>query len=220
MFNRPEARNALTVEMRGILARELAEIGTAPEISAVVLYGAGDAFCAGVDIKEARAQAGSAIFRPHPGEALRKLSKPVVAAVHGACVTGGLEIALNASLIIASECARFRDTHAALGLFPAWGMLSLLREAIGVRRTRQLVATGEWLEASTAFQWGLVNELLPRDDLLERAIAIAEALGEAEPQIDFLATANRNLFLSLEREEQACLAWRQQHKPWSKVQNR
>jgi enoyl-CoA hydratase len=216
-FNRPAVRNALTVEMRGRFARELAEIDKDPAIIAVAICGDGDTFCAGVDMKEARERASGEIFRPHPGEALRGLSKPSVAAIHGACVTGGLEIGLNASLIIASDCARFRDTHAALGLFPAWGMLSLLTETIGVRRARQMVACGDWIDASTALQWGLANELVPRSELLARAVSVARSLGSAEAQTAFLANQNTALFLSLASEEEARILWRGREKMKSKA---
>jgi enoyl-CoA hydratase len=81
-------------------------------------------------------------------------------------VTGGLELALNCDFLIASERARFADTHARVGVQPGWGLTVLLPQAIGLRRAKQMSATGNFIDAHTALSWGLVNHVVPHDDLL------------------------------------------------------
>jgi enoyl-CoA hydratase len=95
--------------------------------------------------------------------------------VNGPAITGGFELALNCDLLIASEHARFADTHARVGIMPGWGLTVMLVEAIGVRRARELSATGNFLDAQTALTWGLVNHVVPHDELLTftRELALA-----------------------------------------------
>jgi enoyl-CoA hydratase len=95
-------------------------------------------------------------------------------------VTGALELALSCSFIIASDRARFADTHAKRGLFPAWGLSALLPSAIGVRRARQMSLTGDFIDAQTAYEWGLVNELTTPERLLGRALELSEAIQACE----------------------------------------
>jgi enoyl-CoA hydratase len=113
---------------------------------------------------------------PNPGEAIRALQKPVIAAVNGPCATGALEMALSCSFVIASEQARFADTHAKVGLFPRWGQCTLLTQAVGLRRARQLMLTGQFIDAPQALQWGIVNEIVAADRLLARCLKLGEAI--------------------------------------------
>lgn len=172
IFNRPEARNALSRAMRRRLALLLAEADGDSSVGCIVLAGADGVFTAGSDIRESRAQPGP-IVRPHPGEAIRAITKPVIAAVDGPCVTGGLEIALSCSFVIASDRATFADTHAKIGIFPAWGQTVLLPHAIGTRRARQMMLTGAFIDAATACAWGIANEVVPADTLLDRCLELA-----------------------------------------------
>lgn len=182
IFNRPEARNALTRDMRRAFAQALSEADADAGVRAVVLTGAGGTFCAGVDLKESRA-APAPMVRPHPGEALRSMRKPVIAAVDGACVTGGLEIALACSFIVASTQARFADTHGKVGLFPAWGLSVMLPGAIGARRARQMMLTGAFIDAERAFAWGLVNEIVAAAQVLTRCLELANAMSALDPSL-------------------------------------
>ncbi len=93
-------------------------------------------------------------------------SKPIIGAVNGVAVTGGLELALNCDFLVASERARFADTHARVGVHPLWGLTVLLPQAVGIRRAREMSATGNFVDARTALEWGLVNHVVPHDDLL------------------------------------------------------
>ncbi|MHA3791142.1 enoyl-CoA hydratase-related protein [Sphingomonas sp. YL-JM2C] len=175
VFNRPDARNALSRAMRRRFAALLAEASEDPLVGCVVVTGAHGAFTAGSDIRESRAQPGPMV-RPHPGEALRACARPVIAAIDGPCVTGGLEVALSCSFAIASDRSTFADTHAKIGILPAWGQSALLPRAIGVARARQMMMTGAFVDAATALAWGLVNEVTAPEALLPRALDLGRAI--------------------------------------------
>lgn len=174
VLNRPDARNALTRAMRADFAALMAATGEDDAVRAVVLTGAGDCFSAGVDLKDRIP--GAPPVEPNPAAALRSLAKPTIAAIDGFCITGGLEMALSCDFAIATDAARFADTHCRVGLFPRWGGGRLLASAIGVRRARQMMLAGEMIDAGRALAWGLVNEIAPRQDLLARAHALALAM--------------------------------------------
>nr|WP_053000259.1 enoyl-CoA hydratase-related protein [Sphingomonas sp. Y57] len=175
IFNRPAARNALSRAMRRRFALLLADAGQDSSVGCIVVTGAHGAFTAGSDIRESRAQPGPMV-RPHPGEALRACTRPVIAAIDGPCITGGLEIALSCSFAIASDRSVFADTHAKIGILPAWGQSALLPRAIGAARARQMMATGAFVDASTALAWGLVNEVTTPEELLPRALDLGRAI--------------------------------------------
>lgn len=171
-LNRPERRNALDNELRRAIPETLTRLDADDGVDVLVLTGADPAFCAGLDlteIGEGKAQFGSVQDRgPLP-----LLTKPLIGAVNGPAVTGGLELALNCDFLIASDRARFADTHTRVGLMPGWGLSVLLPQAVGVRRARQMSLTGNHLDAATALAWGLVNEVVPHDRLLERCRELA-----------------------------------------------
>jgi len=100
-------------------------------------------------------------------------SKPIIGAVNGVAVTGGLELALNCDFLIVSERARFADTHARVGVHPLWGLTVLLPQAVGIRRAREMSATGNFVDARTALEWGLVNHVVAHDELLPTARRLA-----------------------------------------------
>jgi enoyl-CoA hydratase len=180
ILNRPEARNALNRQMRRDFPGIIESADAYPEISAIVLTGMTPAFSAGADLKERQSAGPWPRISPNPAEVLRNARKPTIAAVNGACVTGALEMALSCSFIIAAEEARFADTHAKVGIFPAWGQLALLPRAIGVRRARQMMLTGTPIDATTAASWGLVNEVVPQGDLLDRCIDMGKAIAACD----------------------------------------
>lgn len=191
IMNNPEKKNALTEEIRRGIVEEFSLVSKSDSVRAVILTGHGGAFSSGFDLSEVKRPGGPAIVRPDPGTAIRNAGVPVIAAVDGACITGGLELALNASFILASESALFADTHAALGIMPAWGMSALLPRAIGIRRARQLALTGEIIDAETAFRWGLVNEIMKSSFLMSRALSLGEKMatgpvGAKLAQLDLL----------------------------------
>ncbi len=182
-IDRPEARNALSLAMRRRLKELFTEVGADDNVAVLVLTGVDPAFSAGVDVKELRAgTAGepSGVVTD-PATALRAVPKPVIGAINGVCVTGGLELALGCDVLIASERARFADTHVKLGLVPAWGMSAFLAHAVGTRKAIELSLTGEFVDADEALRIGLVNHVVPHDDLLPRAYEIASAMRDADP---------------------------------------
>jgi enoyl-CoA hydratase len=182
VFNRAEKRNALSAEMRRAFAHALREANEDASINAVIVTGTGGVFSAGIDISELRSVDMLPPVRPNPGEAARSFSKPLIAAVDGACITGGLEIALSCSFIIASDRAKFADTHARVGGFPSWGLSALLPRAVGLRRSRYMALTGAVIDAQTALAWGLVNEITHPVDLLPRCLEIAKTGEGCNPE--------------------------------------
>jgi enoyl-CoA hydratase len=174
-LNRPEARNALNGELIEALRSRLGACDADDAVDVMVLTGADPAFCAGLDLgylseRAERRAAGEDIFPKVP---IGGTTKPVVGAVNGAAVTGGLEVALACDLLIASDRARFADTHARVGIVPGWGLSVALPEAVGIRRAREMSATGNFVDATTALSWGLVNHVVPHDDLLAFTHALA-----------------------------------------------
>jgi enoyl-CoA hydratase len=171
-MHRPAARNALNTELRQAVPRTLRRLDADPDVRVMILTGSDPAFCAGLDLKELSATGLSAdpdaIALP-----FGSLTKPLIGAVNGPAVTGGLELALGCDLLIASERASFADTHARVGVMPGWGLTVLLPQAIGVRRARQMSFTGNYVDAMTALAWGLVNEVVPHASLLDRARELA-----------------------------------------------
>lgn len=180
-LNRPEVRNALDVPTRSLLIELLREADEGP-CRAIVITGTDPAFCAGVDYQTIRESTSAAVQPgPNPGEAVRAVRTPVVAAVNGACVTGGLEIALSCDFIIASERAFFADTHASIGFVPQrgmWGMSALLPEAIGRRAAKELSLTGRRMPAAEALSRGLVARVAEHAALLDTALAVCGVLSK------------------------------------------
>jgi enoyl-CoA hydratase len=192
-LNRPEARNALNPTLTAALPAAIATCDARDDVDAIVLTGADPAFCAGVDLKslttdsDVRHVVASAdeLIRPFP-----ETTKPVIGAINGAAVTGGFEVALTCDFLVASERARFADTHARVGIMPGWGLTVLLAEAIGHRRARELSVTGNFLDAPTALAWGLVNHVVLHEELLPftRQLALDVASNDAAGVRNVLAT--------------------------------
>jgi enoyl-CoA hydratase len=177
-LNRPAVRNALNASLRASLWREMATLDADDAIAAVVMTGADPAFCAGIDLKELGSTSGGLSDRGElaiSGEArpIPAMSKPVIGAVGGVAITGGFELALACDFLVASERARFADTHVRVGIQPGWGLTVHLTQSIGLRRARELSFTGNFLNAGTALQWGLVNHVVDHDDLVPTALALA-----------------------------------------------
>jgi enoyl-CoA hydratase len=187
-LNRPEARNALNRDLRRALPRALQELDRRDDVAAIVLTGAGPAFCAGLDLKEL-ASGGDALRetgatgeseRAHRGP-FPDMATPVIGAVNGVAITGGFELALACDYLVASDRARFADTHARVGIMPGWGLTVLLPEAIGIRRAKEMSTTGNFLDAGTALVWGLVNHVVPHDELLPFARGLAADVATIDP---------------------------------------
>lgn len=179
-LNRPEARNAVNGALGSRLRRVVAEMDGRDDVAAIVLTGADPAFCAGADLKElgdTAKPAGEAGMAPPTGRGpFAPRTTPLIGAINGVAITGGFEIALNCDFLVASERARFADTHARVGILPGWGLTLHLCQSIGVRRARELSVTGNFLSARQAYEWGLVNHVVPHDELLPFAHSLAAAV--------------------------------------------
>ena len=145
----------------------------------IILTGADPAFCAGVDLKEfgsgetvaaGEGFADSGVRDPDGRLPMRGAlpahTKLLIGAINGVAVTGGFEVALACDFLIASDRARFADTHARVGVMPGWGLTVLLAQRIGVARAREMSVTGNFIDAAQAYEWGLVNHVVPHDELL------------------------------------------------------
>ena len=174
-LNRPDARNALNPELAAAFPVAITACDERDDVLAIILTGADPAFCAGFDLRELSSRERGTEPNPPPPyrAALPPHRKPIIGAINGAAVTGGFEIALACDFLVASDRARFADTHARVGLLPGWGLTVMLPEAIGIRRAKQLSLTGAFLDAHTALHWGLVNEVVEHRRLLVRAGEIA-----------------------------------------------
>jgi enoyl-CoA hydratase len=179
-LNRPEAMNALSSELRRALVTAFGEIARDGEVGAVILTGAGRAFCAGVDLKElggetgSRLPAGAAIGAgAESTDAIEACPVPVIGAINGFAITGGFELALACDLLIASSKAQFADTHARVGLLPSWGLSQKLSRLIGIGRAKELSLTGNFVSAAQAEAWGLVNRVVEPEELMSVCRALA-----------------------------------------------
>jgi len=178
-LDRPEAMNALSRELRSRLHDAFVELDRDDEISVVVLTGAGRAFTAGLDLKElgrdplGMGAANATGAEENPVLAILGCRKPVIGAINGVAITGGFEVALACDVLIASTNARFADTHARVGIMPGWGLSQRLPRAIGVYRAKELSLSGNFLDAATALEWGLVNRIVAPDELIPTAMKLA-----------------------------------------------
>lgn len=193
VLDRPEKRNALSRALQVQLCEALAEADQEPTIRAVILTGADPAFCAGNDFTDSAqfSDRYAKQFWHHPARALRAMRTPVISAVNGPCVSGGLELALSASFIIASERATFADTHARLDVVPTWGLTALLPRAVGVRRAREMSLTGRAVGAEEAARMGLVNHVVVHEQLMPFTQELAERVPETTAVTDVLGLYER-----------------------------
>lgn len=191
-LNRPHAMNALSRALRATLHDAMVTLDADSSIRAIVLTGAGErAFSAGLDLKELGATPGalgaasSQGASENPVKAVELCRKPVIGAINGVAITGGFELALACDVLIASDRARFADTHARVGIMPGWGLSQKLSRIIGLSRAKELSFTGNFLDAATAERWGLVNHVVAPQDLLPLARRLAADMASIEPE--FLA---------------------------------
>jgi enoyl-CoA hydratase len=183
-LHRPEARNALNRELMYALWDAVAAAGDDSGVDVVILTGSDPAFCAGVDLKEVSGETPPTVESRDTGPGPRRdtnglfrflpvIEKPVIGAVNGVAVTGGLEVALQCTFLVASDQARFADTHSRVGIMPGGGITVLMAQSIGLRRAIELSLTGNFLTAAEALQHGLVNHVVPHEQLLPFARRLA-----------------------------------------------
>jgi enoyl-CoA hydratase len=171
-LNRPQSRNALSAELRRRFFAALRDAEADDDVDVVILTGTDPVFCAGLDLKEL----GGSSQLPDISPQWPPMTKPVIGAINGAAVTGGLELALYCDILIASENARFADTHARVGILPTWGLSVRLPQKVGVGLARRMSLTGDYLSAADALRAGLVTEVVPHDELLATARRVAASI--------------------------------------------
>src|SRR6185503_15048157 len=184
IFSRPAKKNALTVAMYATLAERLDDAAALPDVRAVVITGAGDAFTSGNDLGD---------FMAHPSmdadhhvvkflKALVRFPKPILAAVNGPAIGVGSTMLLHCDLVLAASSARFQLPFVKLGLCPEGGSSLLLPRLVGLQRASELILWGEPFDAATAERMGLVNEVLPDGGLLAGVAKRLQRLLELPPQ--------------------------------------
>lgn len=177
-LNRPDKLNALTVGVFRELRAHVEALKADDSIGCVVLRGAGKCFSAGHDLADI-AEGEAVPSRGWHSETLRlmeKLPKPVIAAVHGHCYTGALEVALACDFIVASDTARFGDTHAKWALTPIWGMSQRLPRRVGIATAKRLMFTADMIDATEAVRIGLAEYAVPADRFEEEVAALARRI--------------------------------------------
>ena len=205
-INRPDKRNALNGALRCSLLGALDAASRDTGVRAVVLTGAGDkAFVAGADIAEFEGRSPVDQFRvmkqPTVFDALERLGKPVIAAINGFCLGGGMEIALACDIRIASTAARFGQPEVNLGIIPGGGGTQRLPRIVGLGAASRLILTGELIDAAEALRLRLVEEVVAPDALMGRALAIADGIAAKSPVAVSAAREATRAALSLPLDE-------------------
>lgn len=189
-LNRPQAMNALSSELIAAISETFSNLQKDPSVGAVILTGAGKAFCAGLDLKELsngehmmkgivkREETGNALCT-----ALQLFDRPVIGAINGVAITGGFELALACDILIASRNARFADTHARVGIIPGSELSQKLSRMIGIYRAMEVSLTGNFIDAATAADWGLVNRVVEPEDLIPACRKLADDILSCPPDM-------------------------------------
>lgn len=202
-LNRPEKLNALSLQLRLELHKEIVSLRSDSEIGVVILTGSGRAFCVGRDLNELGSATDrkqeSILEESNPPELLRTLPQPVIGAINGLAITGGLEISLSCDMLIVTPETKFADTHVRLGLIAGWGLSQRLSRSIGINRARELSLTGNYLSAELAYEWGLANRIVSREQLLPTCIDLARDMLSSQKEVLFKTKRlmNRGFDLSL-----------------------
>jgi len=178
-MNRPKVMNALSSGLCFALQEAFEECKEDNDVRAIILTGAGKAFCGGLDLKELASMDGVRnqilLGKGSNGfyNAISGFDRPIIGAINGPAITGGFELALACDILIASPEARFADTHVRVGIIPGAGMSQILPRLIGINRAKELSFTGNFLDADKAEAWGLVNRVVPSAELLLICRALA-----------------------------------------------
>ncbi len=209
-MNRPDARNALSLEMRAALKDALHDIEADDAVRCVVLRGAGSHFMAGGDIKsmaeivqkepeERRKQFVLRIHDLHPVMfAMRRMPKPILASVRGAAAGAGVSVAAACDLVIAAEDAFFTLAYCNIGTSPDGSSSFHLPRAIGIKRSLEMAMLGDRVDAQTAADWGLVNMVVPTDEIESRTMEVAQRLAHGPTHV--YGNVKRLFYRSLENE--------------------
>lgn len=203
-LNRPAKRNAITPEMAEDLRAHAAALDADRDVRVVVLTGAGDrAFCAGSDVGELDRYATPWDFRNRAdyGDTIRSIRKPVLAAVNGFAYGGGLELAMASDIRLASSSASFAAPEIKLGWIGGSGQSALLAHGVGPSNAALMLLTGDPIDAAQALAWGLVSAVVPPDELLAKAVSLAETIASRAPIAAQTAKANLRAAYSMPVEQ-------------------
>jgi len=183
-INRPDARNALNLEVRRLLARHLLDVSADDSVRCVVLTGNDKAFAAGADLKEMASLDSIAAMKRGTDKLWRDMAsctKPVIAAVSGLALGGGSELAMSCDIIIAAESTKFGQPEVKVGVMPGGGGTQRLIRAVGKYKAMKICLTGELFSAREAFEMGLVSELVPDGEAEKRAVVMAVQIATMAP---------------------------------------
>lgn len=183
-FNRPEVLNAINMKLMEELVSTLEELDKDGDIRCIILTGNEKAFAAGADIKEmAEASAMEMLQRDQFArwDRIRKIKKPIIAAVGGFALGGGCELAMTCDIILASESAKFGQPEITIGVTPGAGGTQRLTRAVGKYKAMEMILTGSMITAEEAKQWGLVVKVVPNEYLVEEAKNLAKAIASKPP---------------------------------------
>ena len=183
-FNRPEVLNAINMKLMEELVDALETMDKDDNVRAIILTGNEKAFAAGADIKEmADASAMDMLIRDQFArwDKIRKIKKPIIAAVSGFALGGGCELAMTCDMIIASETAKFGQPEISIGTMPGAGGTQRLTRAVGKYKAMEMVLTGKMISAEEAMRWGLVNKIVPVECYLQEAKELAKEIASKPP---------------------------------------
>jgi enoyl-CoA hydratase len=183
-LNRPDVLNAISVQLMTDLVAALEESDADDAVKCMIITGNERAFAAGADIREmAEATATEMLTRDQFArwDRIRRISKPVIAAVGGFALGGGCELAMTCDMIIASETARFGQPEITIGVIPGAGGTQLLTRAVGKAKAMEMVLTGRMITADEALRWGLINKVVPAESLLAEARRWAAEIAASPP---------------------------------------
>lgn len=188
-LNRPEVFNCLSLGVMDSFAAGMQKFTADAAIKVVLIRAAGKHFCTGADLDEVKGKRGSLSdlqhFIGYGHEVLRSIenaSLPVIVAVQGLCLAGGLETMMAADVAFAGESARFGDQHAQFGLIPGWGGTQRLPRLVGQRRALDLMYSARWISATEACDWGLVNYVVADTELQAAAMDYCKTLAARNPE--------------------------------------
>ena len=193
VLNRPETFNAITPALNQQLHEILLSVQNDPQVRAVILTGVGKAFCAGGDVGSLRSLKDSKEARSFIEQSgktaalLYNMTKPVIAMVNGVAAGAGFNMALLCDLVFCAKSARFAQSFSKIGLIPDWGGNYLLSRAVGLHKAKELIFTGDLLDAEQALQLGLVNQVVNDAELTEVTYQFAGRLVKGAPQAQRLA---------------------------------
>lgn len=183
-LNRPEAKNALNLAVRKLLAEHFSTLGNDPEIRCIVLTGGGEYFAAGADIKDMAERGAIEMYRRNLHllwQAIADCPKPIIAAVNGYAWGGGCELAMHADIILAGENASFSHPEVKVGIMPGAGGTQRLTRAIGRYQTMWMLLTGSTISGKEAYGMGLCSQVLPDAEVQDAALKMAQAIAGMPP---------------------------------------